>query len=115
MLVIDGDRRLEDDSGPNRSILLQPFFNRWLERIQFAGSCPMQRSLHRLGQILGDAAPADVEMLGDLSDRPLLDKMEAMNRVDLFVCQHRIPLYDSISDYAIALFLLRLWNIVGLF
>jgi len=49
----------------------------------------MQGSLRRFDQILGDRAPADVQMPRDFPHGPVLDKVEAMNRVDLFVRQHR--------------------------
>jgi hypothetical protein len=40
-------------------------------------------------QVLGNRAPSDVQMTGDLANRPFLDPVQAVNLVDLIQFQHR--------------------------
>ena len=87
---------LLDDSSGNRGVLLKPILNHRLEWIEFAGTGACNSDRRRIDQVLGDGSAADVKMAGDLANRPVLYKMQSMNRRDLLVRQHGLSLYEPI-------------------
>src|SRR6266566_357742 len=96
IVLQDGDAALE--AAPAQSlknhhrtgggILLQQFTDGGVKRLQFAGSLRLGTGLRRLAEVFGYGAPVQVQVAGDLSQRPLLVPVEIVNLVDLFVAQH---------------------------
>ena len=74
-------------------ILLQQFRHGRLESIEFAGAIAMAGRRGRGVQVLGQRVAADVEVTCDSALRPLLDKVQAVDFVDLFGAEHGQPLY----------------------
>jgi len=79
---------LRDHYGAGCRVLLQPFGNGGFKRVQFAGAVPRGGRACRRGQVLGNGSASDVQVTRDLTHRPVLRKMEAMNGVDLLAAQH---------------------------
>ena len=69
-------------------ILLQQFTDGGMKRLQLAGSLQPGTWLRRLDEIFGYGAPVQVQVAGDLSQRPFLVPVKVVNLVDLFVAQH---------------------------
>jgi hypothetical protein len=80
---------LRDDHGTGFGILLQQFSDRGFKRVQFAGALPASGGACRRGQVMGDAATADVEMSRDFAHRPVLGEVDG---VDLFGGEHVLQL-----------------------
>ena len=59
-----------------------------MKRLQRAGSLGPGTRRRRLDEIFGHRAPVQVQVAGDLSQRPLLVPVKAVNFVDLLVAQH---------------------------
>ena len=92
---------LLDDRGGNRRVLLKPVLDHRLEWIELAGTGSLNGNrCRRLDQVFGDRSAADVEMTGNLANRPVLHKMQPMNRRDLLVRQHGLSLYEPIAAAA---------------
>ena len=53
--------------------------------------CRCSGCVCRGSQILGDGSATDVQVTRDLTHRPVLGKMEAMDSVDLLAAQHGLP------------------------
>jgi hypothetical protein len=51
-----------------------------------------------------------VEMARDLAHRPVLHEVQAMNRGDLLVRQHRVSLYEQIGVPTRWMFFSRWWS-----
>jgi hypothetical protein len=79
---------LKNHDGAGFGILLQQFTDGGVKRLQFAGPLWPGTRLRGLDEILGHRAPVQVQVAGDLSQRPFLAPMEPVNLVDLFVAQH---------------------------
>ena len=96
MVLQDGDaaveaapaQSLENHDGTGVGVLLQQFTDGGVKRLQLAGALGPGTWLRRLDQIFGHRAPVQVQVTGDLSQRPLLVPVKAVNLVDLFVAQH---------------------------
>src|SRR6266849_6390817 len=62
-----------------------------MKRLQCAGSLwagAWLRGLDEMDEIFGNRAPVQVQVAGDLSQRPFLVPVKAVNFVDLFVAPH---------------------------
>ena len=81
-------RSQEHYHGTSMRILLEKLGDGGLEGIQLAGALTGSGGLRRRGEIFGDSSAPDVQMRGDVAQRPVLGPVQAMNFVDLFRCQH---------------------------
>jgi hypothetical protein len=79
---------LENHDGTGVGVLLQQFTDGGVKRLQLAGSLRPGTRLRRLDEIFGHCAPVQVQVARDLSQRPLLVPVKAVNFVDLLVAQH---------------------------
>jgi hypothetical protein len=69
--------------------LLQQFRNGCFEWIEYAGALAARFRRRRHIEILGNRAPSDTQMAGDLAYRPLLDPVQAVHSTDLIRRKHR--------------------------
>jgi len=81
-------RSQEHHHGSSMRILLEKLGDGGLEGIQLARALTGSGGLRRRGEIFGDSSAPDVQMRGDVAQRPVLGPVQAMNFVDLFRCQH---------------------------
>src|SRR5712691_1917210 len=79
---------LQNHDRAGGGILFQQFTDGGVKRLQLAGSFGPGTWLRRLDEIFGYGAPVQVQVAGDLSQRPLLAPVKIVNLVDLFVVQH---------------------------
>ncbi len=84
---------LGDDGGRRGGVALQQFGDGRLEGIELAGAVAPGGRRSRGLDVLGQRAASDLEMAGDLAQRPLLDQAQAVNVVDLIRGEHRDSLY----------------------
>lgn len=101
---------LQNHDGAGVRVLFQQFTDGGVKRLQLAGSLGPGTRRRRLDEILGHRAPVQVQVAGDLTQRPLLVPVQAVNFVDLFVAQHGwglIPLSGKTGAEARALLFAR--------
>jgi hypothetical protein len=86
-----------DRSRRRRGVALEQFGDGRLERIELAGPVAPRHRRGGVPDVFAQRAPSDFQVLCDFALRPLLDTVQAVNRVDLIRGKHRHPRYTVIS------------------
>jgi len=98
--ITERTQALFDDGGRDLRVLLQPFGDIALERIEFARTAAQRRSLRRRFEVLADRSPAHFQMAFDFADGPALGPVKPVQVIDLFGVEHRlVPLCGRIDGH----------------
>ena len=89
-VIAERTQALLDYGGRDSRVLLQPFSDLALERIELAGTAPQCRSLRGRMEILPDRLPTDFQMAFNLANGPSLGPVKPVQVVDLIGGEHRL-------------------------